>query len=671
MSFACRRICVFLAVPLFTLSFSLALTALVTDFWFEATPVDRQGNTYDDSFVHSGLFAGVRQLNWGLGSKFEPFLVYKEVHDGVSFMCKFTWVFNIFFLCLGLLWIAIGITVSFVSTVSRKDDSVVGSSGIYLWSILSQLSLSASALLYLLQFFTAIKANVLLEDQLNYGFSTANRVQLGYSFWFLVGAIGSLFIPSFLMIVTRQRRSKKDEMVVEPIDHTVFFVRFLKFPALREKIEGMKSTMTNRESLLEEKRRIQNRDSVRRSREKTQRVSKVLLDASKMIVKFCKDMEIRSADVEPSDAERKLLYIVNDATYKQAVTCGPSSNSEALHHGRPRLPSPHNKETVRWRRHTSRRREIETDRRKFLLLFQEFTQKWAIENKIDHCKTGFLADLTAIIESDEFISVSTTLSEEEMNGYSSETIRTAVAECKRFMKHLEYDRHSGCSPSRNCPGTKLSSNSAQNSVVLRCRGSDNQIEIKAKNEESVGDLSATTLLKKLGVIERLYGSAQGVTLKFFNLAFGECEILEKHEVCPARFVDELGSDLVVDHALRLTSLVRYTISNLLILKKTMVINVCQAFSSSDVAFSVIGPEIISLTAKVISYSSKTFAIMMSLKNKYVTWWNVVIYPGSLSEKCCILVTSRTRILCYDRKESDDPDYVYDFPKLADMSFRKM
>ncbi|KAK0416123.1 hypothetical protein QR680_012303 [Steinernema hermaphroditum] len=245
-----------------------------------------------------------------------------------------------------------------------------------------------------------------------------------------------------------------------------------------------------------------------------------------MIVKFCKDMEIRSADVEPSDAERKLLYIVNDATYKQAVTCGPSSNSEALHHGRPRLPSPHNKETVRWRRHTSRRREIETDRRKFLLLFQEFTQKWAIENKIDHCKTGFLADLTAIIESDEFISVSTTLSEEEMN------------------------------------------------------------------------------------------------------AFGECEILEKHEVCPARFVDELGSDLVVDHALRLTSLVRYTISNLLqvalerffkkfiscrILKKTMVINVCQAFSSSDVAFSVIGPEIISLTAKVIKEGAKLRTRLIAAK----------------------------------------------------------
>ncbi|TKR68637.1 hypothetical protein L596_024595 [Steinernema carpocapsae] len=222
MPFACRRICVFLAVPLFTLSFSLALTALVTDFWFEATPVDRQGNEFEDSFVHSGLFAGVRQLNWGLGAKFEPFLVYKEVHGGTSFMCKVPWIFTIFFLALGLLWVAIGILVSFVSTVGKQDQTVVGASGIYLWSILGQCSLSASALLFLLQFFTTVKANVLLEDQLNYGFSTTNRVHPGYSFWFLLGAIGSLFIPSLLMVLTRERRSKKDEMVAEPMDHTVF-----------------------------------------------------------------------------------------------------------------------------------------------------------------------------------------------------------------------------------------------------------------------------------------------------------------------------------------------------------------------------------------------------------------------------------------------------------------
>uniref|UniRef100_A0A1I8ASB4 Transmembrane protein 182 n=1 Tax=Steinernema glaseri TaxID=37863 RepID=A0A1I8ASB4_9BILA len=222
MASACRRICVFLTVPLLTLALSLALTALVTDFWLEATPVDRQGNVFPDSFVHSGLFSGARQLNWGLGSKFEPFLVYKEVHEGHSFMSKIPWVFNIFFLCLGLLWVTIGIIVSFVSTVSRKDVTVVGASGIYLWSLLGQLSLAGSALLFLLQFFTTIKANVLLEDQLDYGFSTTNRVRLGYSFWFLVGAIGTLFLPPFLMVLTRERRSRKDEMVAEPIDHTVF-----------------------------------------------------------------------------------------------------------------------------------------------------------------------------------------------------------------------------------------------------------------------------------------------------------------------------------------------------------------------------------------------------------------------------------------------------------------
>lgn len=127
---------------------SFVLAALLTEFWIEAEV--RRNNNKDSELnvVYSGLFSGVRQLDWGFGPRRQYFageikccgedvkylLVLDEIHSGVSFISKATWISMIFFIALGLLWTLIGLIVALMNTLIDETSTIVGPEGFYVWS---------------------------------------------------------------------------------------------------------------------------------------------------------------------------------------------------------------------------------------------------------------------------------------------------------------------------------------------------------------------------------------------------------------------------------------------------------------------------------------------------------------------------------------------------------
>jgi hypothetical protein len=92
----------------------------------------------------------------------------------------------LFFVALGLLWTFIGLLISLINTVTEEIPTIVGPTGVYLWSSLAcklfsclnvlllfpVFSYTIAATLISKQFNSTIANNVLLPEQLDAGFSS-------------------------------------------------------------------------------------------------------------------------------------------------------------------------------------------------------------------------------------------------------------------------------------------------------------------------------------------------------------------------------------------------------------------------------------------------------------------------------------------------------------------
>ncbi|KAI1733288.1 hypothetical protein Ddc_02212 [Ditylenchus destructor] len=197
-----RRLSIFLSLVFFTLAFALALASLLTDFWIESRHgLTRNGQQSKASYVHSGLFHGVRQIDWTLGPRLKPFSVFYEVQTNTSFFNKSQWLISLFFIALGLLWTFIGMLISLLNTVIEESRNITGPPGIHVWSTLSFTSHGIATFFFLVQFFGPIQNNVLLQDHIEAGFSSRNHIRLGFSFWLLVASCAVQLLPSTLVLV--------------------------------------------------------------------------------------------------------------------------------------------------------------------------------------------------------------------------------------------------------------------------------------------------------------------------------------------------------------------------------------------------------------------------------------------------------------------------------------
>ncbi|KAI6200427.1 BMA-ITSN-1, isoform a [Aphelenchoides besseyi] len=197
-----RRLAVFVSLLIYIAVVSLVLTALATDYWFVTTTLNRNGQSVGaSSNVHSGLFHGQRQLDFGMGPRWYSFSVLEEIQQDMSLVDKTTWIFTVFFIALGLLWTFVGLLVSILSSVIAQTKTITGPSGLIVWSSLAFLSF--------------IFASTLYARQLYGEFSSKYSTRFGISFWiFNIGTI-LLIVPCVLVSLTNKSKKSKEENEVD------------------------------------------------------------------------------------------------------------------------------------------------------------------------------------------------------------------------------------------------------------------------------------------------------------------------------------------------------------------------------------------------------------------------------------------------------------------------
>uniref|UniRef100_A0A1I8B8Q2 Lipoprotein n=1 Tax=Meloidogyne hapla TaxID=6305 RepID=A0A1I8B8Q2_MELHA len=135
------RLIIFIALLLLTLSLAFALSSILTDFWIYADSLTRNGTNSENNQMNSGLFHGVRQIDWAFGPKRKHFSVFDEMRIGVAFMDKHIWFGILLSTGLGLLWNLTGIFVSLRNATLYNDPknerTALGPLGICLWAVLA------------------------------------------------------------------------------------------------------------------------------------------------------------------------------------------------------------------------------------------------------------------------------------------------------------------------------------------------------------------------------------------------------------------------------------------------------------------------------------------------------------------------------------------------------
>lgn len=63
--------------------------------------------------------------------------MYDEVRQGIGPLLKVPWILTIFFIVVGILWNIVGIIVALMNTAMKDRNTVIGSDGIYVWSLLT------------------------------------------------------------------------------------------------------------------------------------------------------------------------------------------------------------------------------------------------------------------------------------------------------------------------------------------------------------------------------------------------------------------------------------------------------------------------------------------------------------------------------------------------------
>ncbi|EPB68295.1 hypothetical protein ANCCEY_12611 [Ancylostoma ceylanicum] len=167
-----RKIAVFLALIFYLISLSLVVCSFLTEYWVVSAVTNENYGSAGRSRVNSGLLSGMREVDWGLGVRYMPFSVLDEIQNEISFYSRILWIFILFFIALGILWICVGIVTSLLSSFTAQEDSIAGPIGIYLWSLLAILSLSASCVIFYIQFHSTMQKNLLTFELVQAGYST-------------------------------------------------------------------------------------------------------------------------------------------------------------------------------------------------------------------------------------------------------------------------------------------------------------------------------------------------------------------------------------------------------------------------------------------------------------------------------------------------------------------
>ncbi|CAD6192915.1 unnamed protein product [Caenorhabditis auriculariae] len=200
-----HRFAIVASLVAFCCSVCFTLISLASNYWAEADVIDSRKYRMS-GYLHTGIFFGERDIDWGHGAISTEFSVFSELQDGTSFFSRTMWIFALFFVTLSFIWSVVGIITCILSlTALREETSIAGPNGIYLWSLLSSISLGAFLALFYSQYHTSLKNGMLLSEHIAAGFTTLGQCSLGYAFYLMLCSLCCLYLPPLVMVLFTEK----------------------------------------------------------------------------------------------------------------------------------------------------------------------------------------------------------------------------------------------------------------------------------------------------------------------------------------------------------------------------------------------------------------------------------------------------------------------------------
>ncbi|CAG9760945.1 unnamed protein product [Ceutorhynchus assimilis] len=195
---------------------ALLLAALGTKHWTEATAKRSKNPLESDGRIYFGLFEGRKELNVAYGWRNYDIDVLQTIKYEPEFLNYWFWLSTVATLCLGLLVAIISAVLAVVNTATTSYRCLIKLSGLIFWNFLISLLSLCSIGFWLAQFYTKIQYNVLTREDRSNEWTSEDMAQLGYSFWFVVGAACAGLIN--IIIISIATSEKETETVIPVLE---------------------------------------------------------------------------------------------------------------------------------------------------------------------------------------------------------------------------------------------------------------------------------------------------------------------------------------------------------------------------------------------------------------------------------------------------------------------
>ncbi|KRT80234.1 hypothetical protein AMK59_6568 [Oryctes borbonicus] len=190
-------------VTFFGSCFAIALlvASLGTKHWVNASAKRTTNPEESDGKVHFGLFDGKKELNVAYGWRTYDIDVLHLLKYEPDFLNYWLWLGTLACICAGLLFSGLSGVFAAINAATSTSTCLANSKGLYLWNTLALLANAGAAGLWVGQYYLKIQNNVLTSQDLDNMWVSEGMAELGYSFWFVVGAALANFVDIIILVI--------------------------------------------------------------------------------------------------------------------------------------------------------------------------------------------------------------------------------------------------------------------------------------------------------------------------------------------------------------------------------------------------------------------------------------------------------------------------------------
>ncbi len=186
---------------------ALLTGSLASKHWVVAA-VHRPVNPKSEGRVHFGLFWGTRRLNHGFGERVNDMNVVDVQYREKTFFVRELYATTIACVCAALLFGLISACLALYNTASNPVESVCHFPGLIAFNCIAFLLALAAVITWLVQYFTRLRANLLMREDVAAGWNSEGKAVVGFSFWLVFIAALVYFANSVIFLLLQRNRSR-------------------------------------------------------------------------------------------------------------------------------------------------------------------------------------------------------------------------------------------------------------------------------------------------------------------------------------------------------------------------------------------------------------------------------------------------------------------------------